>query len=351
MFRVEYWIFNVLLLCRSVDRESKNGLFMRPLLKTALGITLFALCSFTAHAQTSRWSVAGPVFEPGPRGTFDDVSVKDPSIVFHSNVWHMVYTARGCDEYTTGYVAAGNLSELNTAPRHELTMIRGLSRYGCAPQLFLFEPQQQWYMIFQNRDFNYQPAFSTTKNISDPGSWSQPQPLLKKDSEKKWIDFWVLCDESKAYLYYTEAHSGVVVRSTSLQDFPQGWSPGNTIFTGIHEAVHVYKVSNRLEYHMIYELNQAGVRSFGLASAPHPAGPWELVTERYATVAQLSQSDGVAPWTEMVSHGEAIRSGYNQKMEYEPSGCRWLIQGIMKNQISSDYPSLPWKLGVIRKIP
>jgi endo-1,4-beta-xylanase len=49
----------------------------------------------------------------------------------------------------------------------------------------------------------------------------------------------------------------------------------------------------------------------------------------------------------MVSHGEVIRSGFDEKMEYDPNNCRWIIQGILKNEIGDDYPSLPWKLGII----
>ena len=49
----------------------------------------------------------------------------------------------------------------------------------------------------------------------------------------------------------------------------------------------------------------------------------------------------------MVSHGEVIRTGYNQKLEYNPKDCRWIIQGIMKNELNVDYASLPWKLGIM----
>ena len=52
----------------------------------------------------------------------------------------------------------------------------------------------------------------------------------------------------------------------------------------------------------------------------------------------------------MVSHGEAIRSGYTERMEYDPNNCRWLIQGILKKDSKGPYPSLPWKLGIIKKV-
>lgn len=326
------------------------------LLKTSVQIFLLLLISFhcaqNINAQQQNiWEIGDPVFLPGTAGSFDEVAVKDPSIVFFENEWHIFYTARSKNEYTTGYVSAKNLTEIESAPRYELKQIRGKARYGCAPQIFYFEPQAKWYLIFQNTDSNYQPAFSTNVTISNPDMWSASQPLLQKDKKEKWIDFWIIADDSKVYLFYTEAHSGVVVRSTNLKDFPNGWSTGKKVFDNVHEAVHVYKVKNKQEFHMIYEQNHEGIRSFGIATANNLNDPWEKVTDNYATGIQLKTIAKNKVWTEMVSHGEVIRSGYNQKMEYEPENCKWIIQGIMKNEMNEDYPSLPWKLGIMNLKP
>jgi hypothetical protein len=295
------------------------------------------------------WEIDSPIFENGTIGAFDEISVKDPTIVFFENAWHLFYTARGNNEYTTAYVSAKYLDGLNSASRFELKQIRGKTRYGCAPQVFFFEPQKKWYLIFQNKDANYQPAFSTNTNISLPNSWTNPQKLLQKDSSEKWIDFWVIADKTKVYLFYTEAHNGVVIRSTNLRDFPNGWSEGKKVFDNVHEAVHVYKAINTNEFHMIYELNKQGIRSFGLAVSNNLEGSWKKVTDNYATGNQLQYFDDTKRWTEMISHGEAIRTGYNQNMEYDPENCRWIIQGILKKELNLEYPSLPWKLGIIQQ--
>ena len=300
----------------------------------------------------NNWKVSDPVLLPGTEGSVDEVSVKDPSIVFFEGMWHLFFTARSKTEYTTSYVSAKELAGLQTAQRHELEVIRGESRYGCAPQVFYFEPQDQWYLIFQNRDAYYQPAFSTTKTIAKPETWSQPLPLLHKDTEEKWIDFWIICDDESAYLFYTQSHDRtVVVRTTSLEKFPNGWSKPKKALSDIFEAVHIYKVKGKKEYHMIYELSDSGIRSFGFATAKDLKGPWKRVTDRYATGDQLNYVGINSQWTEMVSHGEAIRAGYNQKLEYEPDDCRWIIQGVMIDEYekSGRYVSIPWKLGIIQK--
>ena len=308
--------------------------------------------SYFIFAQPQNiWEIDDPISLPGPASSFDEVAVKDPSIVFFGNEWHIFYTARSQNEYTTGYVSAKDLSKLQTAKRFELEQIRGKTRYGCAPQIFYFEPQKKWYLIFQNTDSNYQPAFSTTATIANPETWSVSELLLQKDKKEKWIDFWIIADDKKVYLFYTEAHNGVVVRSTNIEDFPNGWSAGEKVFDNVHEAVHVYKVKNKKEFHMIYELNSDGIRSFGLASAKNLMGPWKKIADNYATGEQLKYVGNNELWTEMVSHGEVIRSGFNQQMEYDPNNCRWIIQGILKNQMNPDYPSILWKLGVINLMP
>lgn len=294
-----------------------------------------------------QWLISEPVLEAGPAGSFDEIAVKDPSLVYFDGLWHLFYTARSKEEYTTGYIAAGELKDLQTAPRHELEMVRGKSRYGCAPQVFYFEPQRRWYLLFQTRDANYQPAFTTTSNLADPESWSEAQTLLTKDAASKWIDFWVIADDKQVYLFYTQAHDSVMFRSTPLHQFPIGWGTAKLALSGVHEAVHVYKAKDHPRYDLIYELNHNGVRSFGLATASGLAGPWHKVSDQYATASQLQFTAGGDEWTQMVSHGEAIRTGYNQTLEYDADHARWLIQGIPDQELEKEYVDLPWKLGII----
>lgn len=299
--------------------------------------------------EENTWTLSDPILSSGPNGTFSGIAVKDPSIVYFEGMWHVFFTARGTEASTTGYVSAKNLAGLQSAPRHELEMIRGKSRYGCAPQVLYYRPHGKWYLIFQNRDARYQPVFSTTTTISKPESWTKPVPLIQKDTESKWIDFWIICDKTKAYLFYTQSQNIVMVRTTSLEEFPGGWGKSRKVFSGVTEAVHIYKAKGRNEYHMIYELNRGGIRSFGLATAKNLTGPWEKVTDRFATGEQLRYAGDKEQWTEMISHGEAIRTGYDQRMEYDPKRCRWLIQGTLKTDLEREYSLLPWKLGIISK--
>lgn len=304
-----------------------------------------------------------PVLLPGKPGMFDEVAVKDPTIVFYGDKWHLFYSAVGRESAGTGYVAASTLDGLQTASRFELKQLRGKKdRYACAPQVFFFEPQKTWYLVYQTRDANYQPVYSVTRTIEDAKSWSAPTFLVEKSEREKWIDFWVICDDATAFFFYTRhpGSSGVVnrdcmVMTTGIDEFPRGFGSPRKAFSGVTEAVHVYKVKGKAEYHMLYELMRdngsagKGRRSYGLAVAKHLLGPWRIETEEYATGAQLRYEDDAPKWTEEVSHGEFIRSGHNQRLEYDPERTQFLIQGVRRDERGDSYSRLPWKLGPIHR--
>ena len=300
-----------------------------------------------------KWRANGPVFRPGPKGSFDELAVKDPSVVFSEDNWHVFYTAGGRNQYTTGYVSAESLDELDKAPRHQLKQIHGKGEaYGCAPQVFYFRPQKRWYLICQTRDSNYQPVYSTTSTVDRPDSWSKPLPLVAKDDESKWIDFWVICDESTAYLFYTRGHRDLYAMTTGLGDFPNGFANPRRVFGPVHEAVHIYKAEGLDRYHMFYETRVPGaddLRRWGLAVAEHPLGPWQTVTDEFATGEQLDYPNDTPKWTEEVSHGEAIRTGHDERLEYDPKAPALLIQGLRVSEHQGPYVNLPWRLGIIRK--
>ena len=63
----------------------------------------------SAGHREDAWRPEGPLLVPGPSVAFDHTAVKDPSLVFFEGRWHLFYTARGNNEYTTGYVSAEKL--------------------------------------------------------------------------------------------------------------------------------------------------------------------------------------------------------------------------------------------------
>jgi hypothetical protein len=297
-------------------------------------------------AQTSVWRAGPPLLLPGEKPGLDTLAVKDPSIVYYEGQWHVFYTAADNGEYRVAYVASARLDSLQRARRYPIG-----SHYSAAPQVFYFRPQKRWYLIYQTRGSNYQPVCRWTENISNPDSWSEPENLAEKEDREKWIDFWLLCDAETAYFYYTRSHDAVYMMTTPITRFPEGFGNPQKVFGSVHEAVHVYKVKGRDAWHMVYEMRDSrDIRHFGLAAAPHPGGPWETADARWAEGAQLRFPDGVTPWTQEVSHGELIRAGYDERLEYDPAETRMLIQGMTREAHTGPYHKLVWRLGLIERV-
>jgi hypothetical protein len=305
----------------------------------------------TVVGESVRWKAEVVLLEHGPAGAFDETAVKDPSIVCHEGRWHLFYTARAENGYSIGYVAGDRLDALSSQPRHTLACLQGnASTYAAAPQVFFFAPQKRWYLIFQTNAATYQPVYSTNPDIDRPDAWTPPQPLVQKTDRAKWIDFWVICDETTAHLFYTRNHGAVYVMTTPIDRFPGGFADPAEVFSPVHEAVHVYKVEGRDEYHMVYETREKGdARQFGLARAARLSGPWQKVTDRFAAGDQLEFAESATHWTDEVSHGEMLRVGEDQRLEYAPDHARMLIQGMPREKHTGDYPSLPWRLGIITR--
>ena len=177
-----------------------------------------------------QWRCTEPLLSAASRPQDPCYSVKDPSIVYFENRWHLFATIRSQKRtHQIEYLSFTDWKEARTAPRHLLTITNG---YFCAPQVFYFSPHRKWYLIHQISDGPrkmLQPAYSTTSNISDPGSWSPPVRLYSEHPEniKAWIDFWVICDSSKAHLFFTSNNGLMWHAETALEKFPGGWNKPN----------------------------------------------------------------------------------------------------------------------------
>lgn len=136
----------------------------------------------------------------------DWISIKDPSIVQHEGKWHLFCTLRGKER--SHAVVYSSFDDLGQMGKSKPLVMGHHDGYYCAPQVFYYTPQKKWYMVCQakSNDWspNYQAAYSTTTDITDPDSWSALQPMqIAKPKDDPYLDFWVICDEDKAYTFFT----------------------------------------------------------------------------------------------------------------------------------------------------
>ncbi|MCK4298115.1 MAG: hypothetical protein KAX80_01210, partial [Planctomycetes bacterium] len=229
--------------------------------------------------------------------------------------------------------------------------------FFCAPQVFYFQPHARWYLICQASDEswnpNYQPAYSTSDDISAPGSWSPLTPLGARQADgKTGLDFWIICDEEKAHLFFTTLDGRMWREETPLEDFPTGWSEPRLAIKGdIFEASHTYLLKGVGKYLTLVEAQGGhGWRYYKAYVADRLDGEWRpLAATKEKCFASMANTEPVGPrWTDSISHGELVRAGFDQRLEVDPSNLRFVFQGVRdRDRSGKPYGQIPWRLGML----
>ncbi|MBL3657202.1 non-reducing end alpha-L-arabinofuranosidase family hydrolase [Fulvivirga sediminis] len=283
------------------------------------------------------WNVESRIFFDGPAGAFDDIAVKDPSIVYVDGRYHLFFTGRDYNYWRTGYASATTLGGLANANHNFLSSLNG-GGYFCAPQVFYFGAKGKWFLIYQS---GVGASFSTNTDVGNPSGWSPVRTMGFTDG----IDFWVISDGSRVYCFYSaqDGSRSIKRRSTSINDFPYNWTGPTTVATNTFEAPHVYKNLADGQFYMIVE---DIARHQELWRASSLGGNWTKVSEEWAHRNDLNYL--ADRWTDQVSHIEVIRAGYNELLEVDNlNRCQMLIQGVPSGNYG-DYYRIPYDLGVIR---
>lgn len=305
------------------------------------------------------WETGEPLVETGDWGEHKWIAMKDPSIVKADGRWHLFATVRPFEgELFVCYSTFRDWEECRSATRTKIDL--GVPYY-CAPQVFYFAPEKQWYLICQASDPSwdpvYQPAFSTNPDISDPNGWTRLKPLgaNKTDEGKTGLDFWIICDNSKAHFFFTTLDGHMWREETSLDDFPHGWSKAHLALEGdVFEASHVYKLRGADRFLTLIEANGPQRRRYYKAYlADSLDGEWAPVAaasgQAFAFPENVRQTG--RHWTDSFSHGELLRTGSDQHLEVDPTNLELLFQGASDTDISDrKYGMIPWKLGKLRLV-
>lgn len=294
-------------------------------------------------------------------------AVKDPSIVRYGGEWHLFCTLRkrmGGDGKPPGYIRIGyvHFAEWEQAYEAEWSLIDvGSLGYHGAPQVFYFRPHKKWYLVYQceseTRAFPFGPCYSTTEDITDPTSWTQARPFypVKPKTAEGWLDFWVICDETHAYLFYTSLDGRMWRARTVIDEFPQGFSdPEVCLKADIFEASHTYLVERTSQYVTIVEAQgksgPRGRRYYKAYLADALDGEWRPLAatagKPFAGGANVAFPE--SGWTDSISHGELIRAGYDERLMVSPDDPVMLFQGVKDERWRAGYGGLNWKLGLLR---
>jgi endo-1,4-beta-xylanase len=349
-------------------------------------LTIITNCASKENIQYKKWITSDPIFTARSDNALDNVAVKDPSIVYYNGKYHLFYTAK-CSRKTgnsikydigTAYASAPTLEKLNTAERYSIDSV--VAGMVIAPQIFYFEPHKLWYLIAHTKitgKRRLMPIYMTNPDIENVNGWSRYKILeTGKSTDKFWIDFWVICDTKKAYLFYADQNGSILRIETPIEHFPEGFSyqkeqialtvkgVKNSLNWRMFEAAHIYHVKKDNKYLAILEgayehpirkndINSKNRFIFAMTSDSLD-GTWRRVEESenefLAEAENLYNEDGSKSKYTQVSHPELIRSGYNQRLEIKDYDLQILFQTFDGTKISDiyDYDELPWELVVIK---
>ncbi|WP_343731289.1 non-reducing end alpha-L-arabinofuranosidase family hydrolase [Duganella sp.] len=326
------------------------GLALAAALAGGWGMNAFA----SGAAGAFHWTSSAPLISPQADPEQKIYGVKDPSVVYVNGKYHVFMTTAGAKGWGLAYTSFdqwSNAAAAKIVPLDKSPMGPG---YRAAPQVFYFAPQKKWYLVYQGGD----PLYSTSDDISDPMSWSAPKPffpvipdIVKPPQGKGWLDFWVICDEKKCYLFNTDDHGRLLRSETDLGRFPHGFR--NTVVVmaektaDLFEASNTYRIANTGTYITLVEAISPQGRYFRIWKSDRLDGKWE--TYSAAPMNAFASSDNVERlWSEGISHGEMIRTNVDQTMTIDP--CRpleYLFQGNDPAVRVDDYIKLPYRLGII----
>jgi endo-1,4-beta-xylanase len=316
-------------------------------------------------APSLEWSGSAPLIAPVSDATHDLVAVKDPTVVSFNGRWHVYASSVSSGgAYNIVYTSFTDWTQASSAPLYYMDRTPGFNTYVAAPQLFYFRPQSRWYLVYQAGP----PKYSTADDPGDPSTWTPPAPFFPTtpptvaQNGGNWLDFWVICDAASCYLFFSDNHGRWYRSKTSVDQFPNGFGDPvialqDTNAGRIFEASNVYKMNGTNQYLAIIEAfdqtssNRRYFRSWIADSLDGAWLPWQASGSYPFAGAQNVAFDGTA-WTNDISHGEAIRAGYDETLAIDPCGLRYAFQGADPTANNGgDYNKIPWRIGLLTQVP
>lgn len=305
------------------------------------------------------WECSAPLIGPEVRDRELSHAQKDPSVVYHAGRWHVFMTVKLPRRSAIEHVSFTRWEDAQASPRTLLDVSD--SDYFCAPQVFYFRPHQRWYLVYQmgvpGRDKMWV-AYSTTPDLADPHSWTRAQPMLDggPDDPRQvgGLDYWIICDDQRAYLFLTSLNGRMWRLWTRLEDFPRGFGHwALALEAPVFEASHTYRLKGRDLYLTLIEEN--GRRYYKAYIADRLDGAWvplaDTAERPFAGWRNIRPAAGVEPWTDNVSHGELIRDGYDETLTVDPADLRFVFQGMWdKDKSGATYGQFQWRIGLLTPV-
>ena len=307
----------------------------------------------TCDLPTSfEWEASAPLISPR-NGVY---GIKDPSVVYFDDKYHIFATIND-DNWKSVYLNFSDWGQAASANQISMQGTRGGNTV--APQVFYYRPHNLWYNFTQ-----WPRGYNTNTDISDVNGWTARRDFLRNgpptESNKPELDYWNICDDTHCHLFFSR-DDGVLYKSkTTRENFPNfdGYEivmedhrgNGNSF---LFEAANVYKVDGSNKYLLLVEAYRTpgyGPRYFRSWTATSLDGPWTALadTEENPFAGNANVDWAAGKWADGISHGEMIRSGYDEYLTIDPCDLQFLFQGDSGESLDGGYGGEPYKLGLLK---
>jgi len=280
--------------------------------------------------------------------------------VHHGGDWHeFATTADANGAWSMAHLRFRAWGEASAAKPFYLADNPNLAGYNCAPHVFNFRPHQKWYLVFQSPE----PRFSTTEDIADPMSWSAPRSFFEgtpKSVVQGWLDYWIICDDTHAYLFFPDDHGRFFRSRTRIGDFPRKFDEPVVVLqepnaADLFEGSCVYRIKGTNKYLCLIEcIGPDGSRYYRAFTGDRLDGDWKPLpgadawATPFAGPTNVTTEDGGPLWTMDISHGELLREGYDERMTIDAQNLRFLYQGRERSSTEANYVLLPYRLALLQ---
>ncbi|MCZ7638818.1 MAG: non-reducing end alpha-L-arabinofuranosidase family hydrolase [Verrucomicrobia bacterium] len=305
------------------------------------------------------WEYSAPLIGPEVRDREPSRAQKDPSVVYHAGRWHVFMTVKLPGRSAIEHVSFTRWEDAQASARTLLDVSD--SDYFCAPAGLLFPAASA--MVSRLPD-------GRARSRQDVGGlFNHPRPrrspLLDprpadarrgpgRSAPGGGLDYWIICDDQRAYLFLTSLDGRMWRLWTRLEDFPRGFDHwALALAAPVFEASHTYRLKGLDRYLTIIEEN--GRRYYKAYIADRLDGPWvplaDTAERPFASWKNIRPAPGVEPWTDNVSHGELIRDGRDETLTVDPADLRFVFQGMWdKDKSGATYGQFQWRIGLLTPV-
>jgi hypothetical protein len=302
------------------------------------------ICDLPANFK---WKSSGPLVAPKSPAGHDFVSIKDPSVVYWNNQFHIHATVfdKTANGWNMVYLNFSDWSQANAAS--QFYMQDSPTRGGVAPQLFYFTPKKKWVLVYQ-----WGASFSTTDDPSKPETWTARASLLN-NAPQGAIDFWVICDSANCHLFFSNDLGQLYQASMPIDKFPSAFDNAQVVMSdpvagNLFEASNVFRVKGTNKYLLLVEAY--GPRYFRSWTATTLQGPWTplAATQQNPFAGKANVTFDGAAWTNDISHGDMVRTNPDETMTIDACNMQFAYQGADPNaNPGGDYALIPYRIGLL----